>query len=120
MPATSSTAKDSAVRSVAAEDATIILIADSAWSMNSFTPPAGRSVPGSEEASSSAARRRADCAPGLDVLIADRVHDHARVVHILEDHRFQVVLPPPREVQRVVECGLSLGPYIEGLVDDEH
>ena len=41
--------------------------------------------------------------PSLEDLVADRVHDHARVVEVLRDHRLDVALPPLREGERVVE-----------------
>ena len=58
--------------------------------------------------------------PRLGDLVADAVHDHARVVEVLPDHRLHVRLPPVGEPQRVVVLALRLGPHVEGLVHDEH
>ena len=53
-------------------------------------------------------------------LVADRVHDHRRVVDVLGDHRREIVLPPLLELGREVVGDLGPPPEVGELVHHQH
>ena len=57
---------------------------------------------------------------GLGDLVADRVHDHRRVVEPVGDEGLEVALPPLGEVEAVVVADLGAEPGVGQLVHDEH
>ena len=56
----------------------------------------------------------------LKVLIADGVHEHARMVAIAFNHRGDVLTPMIRKIKRVVVPVLALVPHIPHLIDQIH
>ncbi len=63
---------------------------------------------------------RARRVAGVGDLVADRVHDHRRVVAVLAHHGVDIGFPPVGEHAAVVVVVLLLGPHVERLVHDEH
>ncbi len=56
----------------------------------------------------------------LENLIPRRIQDHRRMVVVVLHHMFDVALPAPRKIDRIVVAHLALIPHIHKLVHDIH